>query len=109
MKVFIAGPYDGGDTTLNVRNAIVAANALMDVGFEVFIPHLSHFQHLVCPRPREDWLKHDLAWLKSCDIVLRLPGESPGADGEVQRARELGKTVWFELGELLETARKEEK
>lgn len=31
-KVYVAGPYTKGDAAINVRNALVAANSLADVG-----------------------------------------------------------------------------
>ncbi|GAG05287.1 unnamed protein product, partial [marine sediment metagenome] len=34
-------------------------------------------------------------WLEVCDCVLRLPGESAGADLEVERAKELGIPVYL--------------
>ena len=43
----------------------------------------------------------DRAWLECSDIVLRLPGESPGADREVAYALELGKPVYEGIDALL--------
>jgi hypothetical protein len=38
--------------------------------------------------------------LECCDVVLRIPGESRGADLDVARARELGLPVYTDLSEL---------
>jgi len=38
--------------------------------------------------------------LECCDAVLRIPGESRGADLDVARARELGLAVYTDLAEL---------
>lgn len=38
--------------------------------------------------------------LQRCDAVLRIPGESKGADLDVQRARELGLQVFSDLAEI---------
>jgi hypothetical protein len=38
--------------------------------------------------------------LECCDAVLRIPGESHGADLDVGRARELGLAVYTDVGEL---------
>ncbi|MGB6306689.1 MAG: hypothetical protein WBF89_02765 [Steroidobacteraceae bacterium] len=38
--------------------------------------------------------------LECCDAVLRIRGESQGADLDVARARELGLAVYTDLGEL---------
>ena len=43
--------------------------------------------------------------LERCDAVLRLPGESRGADLDVARARELGLPVYFSIDELPRRAR----
>jgi hypothetical protein len=88
-KVYIAGPYTKGDVAVNVRNAIEAANRLADIGYAPFVPHLTHFWHLTFPRPYEFWCELDNAFLPHCDILLRLPGESAGADREVALAHKL--------------------
>ena len=93
-RVFVSGPYTKGDVAANVRAAIEAAAQLTDTGYIVYLPHLTHFWHLVSPRPYEDWIKLDLAWLKLCDAVVRLPGESPGADREETEADTLGIPVY---------------
>jgi hypothetical protein len=38
--------------------------------------------------------------LRCCDAILRIPGESRGADLDLERARELGLPVYFKLSEL---------
>jgi len=38
--------------------------------------------------------------LERCDAILRIPGESTGADLDVQRARELGLRVFAHLAEI---------
>jgi len=95
MRVFVSGPYTNGDVAVNVRTAILAANRLLRKGHIPFVPHLTHFWHLVVPHPYEDWLELDMEWLKVCDAVLRLPGESPGADVEVRLAESLGIPVYY--------------
>jgi hypothetical protein len=92
-KVYVAGPYTQGDVVLNVRAAVLAANELLDAGFIPFVPHLTHLWHAICPRPYQDWLDLDLEWLEECDILLRLPGPSSGADDEAKRAKVLAMPV----------------
>lgn len=94
MRIYIAGPYTKPDPCINVNIAIDAANKVMDLGHEPFVPHLSHFWHTMTPRPYSDWMRHDLAFLPTCGALIRLPGESPGADIEVQIANELGMHVY---------------
>jgi hypothetical protein len=99
--VFIASPYTLGDVGINVKKSMDIADDLMNIGFTPFVPLLFHFQHITHPRPYEDWIKLDLAWLSKCDCVLRLPGESSGADGEVAKAEELGIPVYYSIQEML--------
>jgi hypothetical protein len=94
-RVYVAGPYTQGDVAENVRAAILAADWLAQQGCVPFCPHLSHFWHLLNPHPYEFWLAQDLAWLAVCDALVRLPGPSAGADGEVAEARRLGLPVFW--------------
>jgi glycine cleavage system pyridoxal-binding protein P len=56
--------------------------------------------HIHRQRPYDDWLEMDLALIPRMDIVLRLPGESAGADKEVATAKQHGIPVAFGWGEL---------
>lgn len=102
-KVYVAGPYTKTDPCINTNAAILAGNHLLDLGYSPFIPHLSHFWHTVTPRPYSDWIEYDKEWVAVCDAVLRLPGESSGADGEVALAKSLGIPVFHSVGDLLES------
>ena len=96
MRIYIAGPYSRGDVGENINNAIKAANRIWEKGHIPYIPHLTHFWHLITPKPYETWLDYDLYWLKQCDAVLRLPGESAGADQEVREAQRLNMPVYYD-------------
>jgi hypothetical protein len=48
----------------------------------------------------EFWLMQDLEWLAQCNAILRLPGDSPGADREVKRAEELELIVFRSIREI---------
>lgn len=100
MKVYIASPYTVGDVAVNVRRQIETADKLMNMGHTPFVPLLSHFQHLLFPRPYEDWVNNDLEWIPCCDCVLRLRGESKGADNEVKLAQKLGKPIYYSIAAL---------
>jgi hypothetical protein len=100
LKVYVAGPYTIGEQFDNVRIAIIAGNELYNMGFVPFIPHLNSLWNLVSPRHYQDWLAYDREWLDVCDIVLRLPGPSCGAQCEVERAREQGKPVFHSIEDL---------
>ncbi len=101
LRVYVAGPYSKGDTGQNIHNAIVAAAKLRDRGFAPFVPHLNHAWHLVAPRTYEDWLDLDTQFLPCCDVLLRLPGESTGADREVALARSRSMLVYTDIDVLI--------
>lgn len=100
MRIYIAGPYTKGDVAINVRNAIFAGNYVALLGHFPFIPHLSHFWHVVAPNEYDFWMRQDEEWLKVCDAILRLEGESAGADQEVRIAKELGLKVYTSVFEI---------
>ncbi len=102
LKVYIASPYTKGDVAQNIRRQIDVADELMNLGFSPFLPVLSHFQHIVCPRPYEEWMDNDLEWVLACDALLRLSGDSPGADREVLFAKKNHIPVFESLFELQE-------
>jgi hypothetical protein len=100
IKVFISSPYTLGDVALNVKRQIDVADELMNLNFLPFVPLYYHFQHMFHPRDYDQWLKFDLQWVESCDCLLRLDGESKGADIEVSRAKELKIPVFYSIDEL---------
>lgn len=97
---YIASPYTKGDVAVNVKAQIDAADELMTLGIAPFVPLYSHFQHMVHPRPYQDWLTMDFVWVPKCEGLLRLPGDSSGADKEVELALSLGIPVFFGLDAL---------
>jgi len=100
MKIYIAGPYTKGDVAFNVRNAIHAGAFVANLGHYPFIPHLTHFWHMMCPEEYEFWMRQDEEWLKCCDAIIRLEGESAGADREVAIATGLGLYVYYSLFDI---------
>ena len=100
-KVYIASPYTKGDTAINVKFQMDIADMLMNLGFAPFVPLYSHFQHMAHPRNYQDWIDIDLEWVTVCDCVLRLGGESSGADGEVEYAEENHIPVFWSVSSLV--------
>lgn len=98
--VYVAGPYTQPFPAINALKAIAAADELVDRGFTPFVPHLSLLWDTASPKPYGFWLAYDLAWLAKCDALLRLPGESPGADREVARAHEFDIPVFHTIDDL---------
>ena len=101
IKIYIASAYSIGDVANNVKRQIDCADWLMNFGFAPFVPLLTHFQHLVHPRPYQDWLDLDFEWIKSCDCLLRLAGESKGADLEVEFALKNNMPVFYSVEDIL--------
>ena len=102
VKIYIASPYTIGDKLENVARSIATANALMQLGFVPFWPLHSHYHDELYSHPWHTWMEIDKEWVSVCDGVLRLKGESKGADIEVAYAKELGKPVFTELWEVMD-------
>lgn len=104
--VYLAGPYTAPDPCENTHNTLLAANHLWNSNLVVpVVPHLSHFWHTVTPKPYAEWTRYDLHLLRVCDAVFRLPGDSPGADAELDEARKLAMPIFYELSDLNQWAR----
>ena len=98
--VYVAGPYSD-DPVGNTRRAITAADQLLNAGIVPYVPHLSMFWDLLHPRPYADWLELDLEVVRRCDAVLRLSGNSPGADREVAFAESEWVPVLYSVDETI--------
>lgn len=92
--VYVAGPYSLGDVKRNVLNAIAAGEKIIEKGGLPLIPHLSHYWHLNYPKPLGWWYSYDMQLLRRCDCLVRLMGQSAGADQEVLLAIDLGMPVY---------------
>lgn len=102
ISVYLASAYTKGDVAQNINKAICIADILAEGGFAPYIPTLTHFWHLVSPHPWEFWIDYDAELLPMFDCVLRIPGESVGADREVMQAIELGIPVFYTISDLRE-------
>ena len=111
--VYVSSPYTKGDPAINVRFQCEIFDMLLsDKVVLPIVPLWSHFQHIVFPRPYEDWLKYDLAIIPRCDAVLRLnsafvdenihyyQSESSGADREIELALEKSIPVFYSVETL---------
>lgn len=73
-------------------------------------PLWSHFQHILFPRPYQDWINYDQAMLDLYDCCLRLTAKLPhlgyeesissGADGEVETFLKNDKPVFYNIEDL---------
>lgn len=104
--VYVAGPYTEPDPVENTHKACRAATELIQSGlFWCIVPHISMLWHAITPLPYDVWLEQDFAHIARCDALLRLPGESRGADAEVVEAQRLGIPVFGDREELVAWAR----
>lgn len=117
-RVYIAGPITRGVLADNLNQATAAFVALAKAGLAPHCPHWSawsgtahpaggHPSHAVAyasAQPNElahaDWMAVDLCWVAVADCVLRLPGESAGADIETAEAARLGIPVFHSIGDV---------
>lgn len=106
--VYVAAPYTRPDPVHNTHLLIAAVDEMVDEGVVTPIaPHLTLLWHVVRPRPLDFWYAYDLATVARCDAVLRLPGESTGADREVEFALSRSIPVFHDRPSLYEWARQE--
>lgn len=107
-RIYIAGPISIGDLRANIQQATRVATTLMRLGFAPMTPQLTAYmggdtpEILPCGTTHEDWMGVDLPFVAVCDAVLRLPGESRGADTETEFAESRGIPVFHSIEELLD-------
>jgi hypothetical protein len=102
ILIYIAGPYSNDDPVVNTRAAMEMWARLWARGFYPICPHWTMFQHFLTPLPYEAWLDYDRVMLSLCDGLIRIPGHSAGADGEVAQATHEGIPVFFNVDALFE-------
>lgn len=117
LRIYIAGPITQGDLSHNIMQAEAAFYALLYAGFAPFCPHWSCYgggpkhtvfgtvyafaERLPSGTVHDDWIGVDTAWVVVADAVLRLPGESRGADAETAAARSAGVPVFDSIEDLI--------
>ena len=88
--VFLSGPFSD-EPMARTLDAADLQHWLIDKGYVVFCPHTSFFWlDQIRPRRYEEWMRQCLAFIQKCDIVVRMPGVSPGSDRECAAAAEAG-------------------
>jgi hypothetical protein len=88
LWVYVAGPMTQGNSYFNVRVAVQYGEQLRKKGYIPIIPHLSAFWSMIgSDATYEDWMTLDFELISRCDVLLRIPGYSPGADREVEFAK----------------------
>ena len=104
--VYVAGPYTHPDPVQNTHNAVRVAERIQStVLVTAFVPHLNLLWHAIIPHDNDYWYEYDIAFLARCDALLRIPGDSVGADNEVEFARHEMIDVFDDVDKLLEWSR----
>jgi len=101
-KIYLSGPITKGDRDHNFRQAAVAQRTLLREGFAVLNPMLSMKLPGCWEIPHEVWVASDLPWVACACAVLRLPGESKGAEIECKFADGRGIPVFDDMTVLIE-------
>lgn len=112
--VYVAGPMSKGVAIDNIKQALEAANELLLAGLVPIVPQMTFFWRWLYPPATsrsvadyDTWLKYDFAFLKDVSrTILRLPGESFGADQEVEYMRWLGRPVFYCTDDVIEFAKR---
>jgi hypothetical protein len=114
MLVLIAGPYlsgTNGDSEKIARNRERLESYALPIYERGHLPMVGEWMalsiiHAAGGRSTDDAIFRAYQYpvahrlLECCDAVLRIPGESRGADMDVARASQLGLPVYRELSEL---------
>jgi hypothetical protein len=110
LKVYISGPISKGNRNDNFHRAAKVEEWLMLNGFAPLNPMRS----MVMPHawqenmPHSVWLECDLPWVAAADAVIRLAGESAGADMECEHAHQLNIPVLYGLEDFKSWAEENE-
>lgn len=116
-RIYISGPISKGDLHRNVSQATLAFQRLALLGYAPLCPHWSVYAggphvsgsgsvYAIATASGfegmayDAWIDLDLAWVETADAVLRLPGESVGADREVEHAHACGIPVHLSMESL---------
>lgn len=105
LLVYIAGPLTSGDARKNCFRAMEAALQVFERGHLPICPHSDAWLDKYAvfhgrPVEYDAWMARDLALVARADALLRIGGESPGADREVALAREMRIPVYRSIEEL---------
>lgn len=114
MMILIAGPYRGGtndDPILIKKNLDHLESVALPLFRKGHIPMIGEWialplMHLAGSKEIGDSVWDEIQYpiahrlLEKCDAVLRLEGESKGADNDVKIARERGLKIYCNLDEI---------
>jgi hypothetical protein len=92
--VYVAGPMTGNILGC-VRESLPVFLELREMGAVPFMPQWSILPGMIEDIDYEVWLEHDFDIIRHCSAIVRLSGNSPGADRECKFATELGLRLFW--------------
>lgn len=98
--IYIAGPMAKPPMDDNIRRAMSTGEALMRLGFSFIMPQLCFYFAVHYPHSWKEWLELNKPLVLKSDGLIRLDGESEGADLEVSWATEAGIPVFRAVSEI---------
>ena len=81
-RIYIACPITKGSHDYNFHAACAIQEQLIRSGYAPFNPALTMSHPRASVISHESWMASDLPWVAEADAILRMPGESVGADEE---------------------------
>ncbi len=107
--IYLAGPLFTNTTNdwqqrANIIKAFDAEKTILVESGGELVCYCPHYTWYIDSgdKHRDLWLKKDEFLVQKSDAVLRLEGESKGADLEVEAAQKLSKPVFYSIDELFE-------
>lgn len=100
IRVYISGPITLGDPVKNFAQADEAMAEIMELGYCPLNPMLTMRSQYAGHFSWQQWIDSCLSWVEVADAVLRLPGDSRGAEVECAHAINLGIPVFNGIPEL---------
>ncbi len=114
LLILISGPYmtgTGGDEAMIAKNLremetmalpIYRKGHVAVVGEWISWPIIKSAGGMTHQSPEFKEFQYPVAHrlLEICDAVLRIPGESKGADLEMEKARQMGKSIYMSIDEI---------
>ena len=118
MLILIAGPYrsgTGNDPVLIKRNMEQLEAMALPIFRKGHIPMIGEWVanpliHLAGSKEVGDGIFREIQYptahrlLTKCDAVLRIPGDSIGADKDVEIAKSLGLKIYYTINEIPDAA-----
>ena len=99
--IYLAGPLEPSGRIDYIRAAVEVAEEILTYHCSAIIPHtMTVMWGYAYPKSKSTWLALDKAIIAKCDAILRIPGDSEGADEEMRFAKSVGIPIYGTVEEL---------